>query len=153
MGHTVIGLDINKDKLDEGTAYWKKIGVNFKYVTHFSEVSKDRGLYFMNRDGRNLDEFHSSSLDMITLFYVSGYMLGNNGGILRESSRLLKSESSLIVTTQGPDYFVPEFLKKSLVKIFSFIYLPNSLKTDKILTIKDNKIYDKYVLLMKKYST
>ena len=110
LGHTVIGIDFNGDKLRNGLEYWNKLGVDFKLGDSISQALGNEGkLYFSIKDSRNLEAIPKKSIDMITSFYISGYMAGRKGAF-RAVDGVLKPGGNLLVTTEGPIQ-VPSFLR------------------------------------------
>ncbi len=149
LGYNVIGIESNKDKLYEGLKYWRRLGFNFTLINKLSdELRHNRNLYFLPRDARNLEDFPDNSIEMVTAFYISGYMLGKDKAF-REVGRILKPGSHFILSTQGPTS-VPHLLRGLAVKILTSLYIPNDLRHYKTVKINNPNVYDNYIITMVK---
>lgn len=150
LGYNVIGVDSNRNKLEEGLKYWEKLGISFKVIDDASEAlqSKDQ-LYFLYRNGRNLGDIPDCSIDMVTFFFIGSYMLGKKGP-LPEAVRILKSRSPLIITSEGP-IKAPELFRGAVIRLMTYMYKPQNLRHEKTIVINNINVYDKYVIrLIKK---
>ena len=149
LGYNVIGLEINQDKLQEGMKYWQRVGIDFEETDDLSIATNSSGkLYFSARDSRNLEEIPSKSIDMVTAFYISGYMAGKNGAF-REVGRVLNEEGNFTMTTEGPRQ-LPAALRGLTVNLASrFLGLTNLRLTSRF-TINNPQVYDKFVLVYDK---
>ncbi|MBL7051184.1 class I SAM-dependent methyltransferase [Candidatus Woesearchaeota archaeon] len=149
LGYNAIGVEINEAKLKEGMGYWSKLGIDFEFTNDLSSVINSSGkLAFSARDSKNLSDIPNSSIDMVTSFYLSGYMVGKNGAYCGVE-RILKPKGNLVVTTQGyPN--TPEFLKEFTVNLMGKFMEPKYLKLTSTLTINDPLVHDKFVLVYNK---
>lgn len=151
LGYNVIGLEFNGDKLQEGMNYWNKLGIEFEHREDISSVTNTTGkLYFSQRDSRRLDELPKQSIDMVTAFYISGYMAGKNGAF-REVETILKPQGNLTITTEGP-IELPFFLRGVAINVVSRLMGPKNLKLTSTQAIEDPRVYDKFILTYDKMS-
>ncbi len=149
LGYNVIGVEINGPKLKEGMNYWGKLGIDFELTNNLSSVVNASGkLYFSAKDSRNLGEIPDSSIDMVTSFYLSGYMVGKNGAY-GDVGRMLKPKGNLTATTQGYSD-MPEFFKELMVNLMGEFMEPKNLKLTSTFTIDDPLVHDKFVLIYSK---
>ena len=149
LGYNVIGLEINKDKLQEGMRYWRRLGIDFEETDDLSLVTNSSGrLYFSARDSRDLKDIPNQSVDMATAFYISGYMVGKNDAF-REVGRVLNEEGNFTMTTEGPRQ-LPASLRGLAVNLVSRFLGLNDLRLTSKFTIDDPQVYDKFVLVYDK---
>jgi SAM-dependent methyltransferase len=151
LGYNVIGLEINKEKLEEGMKYWRSLGIYFEEINNLSLTTNSSGkLYFSARDSKCLEEIPNQSIDMVTAFYISGYMIGN--GAFREVGRILNKNGNFIITTEGPRQ-LPKYLRGLAVNLASKFLIPTGLTLTSKFAIDDNRVYDKFIFVCdKKYN-
>jgi SAM-dependent methyltransferase len=147
LGCTVLGVESNKDKLYEGMNYWKTLGVEFKEITNAVDLFSSDGLYFLARNASHLTELPDSSVDLITSFYLSGYMIRKNGAY-NSCSRILKKSSRLIITTQGHDV-LPKMIRRPFVQLLGRYWRLNGLDY-KGLFAADKTVHDRFILTYNK---
>ncbi|MEM4325895.1 MAG: class I SAM-dependent methyltransferase [Candidatus Pacearchaeota archaeon] len=147
--NNVVGVEINRKKLREGVRYWKKLGINCNIIKGFSDI-KGRGLYFLERDCANLEDFPAESIDLITAFYVSGYMFKGKS-VFKNVGRVLKRGGQLIISTEGFNIpFFPIFLKELTLKFLSRVYKIDNVKFKRFFKIDSKDVHDKYIILLEK---
>lgn len=149
LGYNVLGVELNHNKLEEGMKYWQRLGIDFEETGYLSSATNSSGkLYFSARDSRNLDDVPDNSIDMVTSFYISGYMLGKNGAF-REIGRILNEQRNFTMTTEGPIQ-LPLFLRGLTVNLASRFLELTDLRLTSRFTIDDSQVYDKFVLVYDK---
>jgi len=149
LGNNVIGLEIFDKKLENGIKYWEKQGIKIEKNYDLEKaVFTNNKLYFANMDSRKINHFPDSSVDFVTSFYLSAYMLGKNGAY-QNVHKVLKPNGKLILSTEGV-LNVPEFARGLLVKTLGKRIVPKGLKFEKMITMDKNKAYDRYVIIYKK---
>ncbi|MEM4260683.1 MAG: hypothetical protein QXG00_05595, partial [Candidatus Woesearchaeota archaeon] len=65
--------------------------------------------------------------------------------------RILKKDSMLVMTTEG--IFkgkILEKIQKPIIRIISRFFEPENMRYEKIITIDNNNVYDKYIIIMRK---
>ncbi|MBR9691415.1 class I SAM-dependent methyltransferase [Candidatus Woesearchaeota archaeon] len=149
LGYNVMGVELNRDKLEEGMDYWKRLGIDFEQTEDLSLATSSSGkLYFSARDSKNLGDIPNQSIDMVTAFYISGYMTGEKGAF-REVGRILDEHGNFTMTTEGPIQ-LPQFLRGLAVNLASRFLGPSDLRLTSRFTINDSQVYDKFVLVYDK---
>lgn len=149
LGYNVIGLEINRDKVQEGMRYWRKLGIDFEETDDLSLATNSSGrLYFSARDSKDLRDIPNQSVDMVTAFYISGYMIGKNGAF-REVGRVLNEEGNFTMTTEGPRQ-LPVSLRGLAVNLASRFLGLTDLRVASRFTIDNPQVYDKFVLVYDK---
>ena len=147
LGYTVIGIERNRDKLEDGLAYWGRLRVPFKYVSdHFFSSVSEGDLCFTHRDIRNLSNVADASLDWATAFYISSYMFSERA--FDEVGRILRPNGSFVISTEGPRQFSP-FLRKLVSSVGERMLRPRGFTLAQTLDF-GARVHDRYVFVYKK---
>ncbi|MEM4755920.1 MAG: methyltransferase domain-containing protein [Candidatus Woesearchaeota archaeon] len=149
LGYTVLGVELNKKKLEEGLHYWSKQGIDFSVSSDPASLSLRPGtLSFLYADATSLPSSYHQRFDAATSFYVSRYML-KPSGVLFAAHQYLKSKGTLLITTEGPKH-LPSWLRHAVVMFLSTtLHLP-SLHLENSTVVYHPFVYDRYVFLYKK---
>lgn len=147
LGCPVIGLERNKAKLEEGLAYWTRLGVPFTYSSQPSiAFHGDNPLCFTHRDSRYLRDALDVSVDWATAFYISGYMLPQ--GAFDDVCRAVRPGGHFLVSTEGPKILPPR-LRGVVARVGSNLFGPEGFTLERSIDAGES-VHDRYVFVYKK---
>lgn len=149
LGHNVIGIDIFDKKISEGINYWENQGIQAEKNFSFDTATSTNGkLYLENMDSRKINLFPNESVDLVTSFYLSTYMIGKNGAY-QNVHKVLKPDGKLLISTEGPlkKY---DLVNKKLVNLSGILFAPKGMKFESMLVLKKNEAHDRYLIMYRK---
>lgn len=151
MGYTPIGIESNKEKLEDGLTYWSRLGYSVAYVEDFPTVPDPSYVYFMNRHAGMLDDIASSSLQTVSSFYISSYMLSKKHGAFCDVKRILADDGVFYLSTSDPlPSAFPNFAQDIAVHVLSKFLLPSGMKIQAFEKYDKEHIRDYYLFSLQK---